>query len=279
MASAPDPVDTAARPVRPPSQLLQAMEALWLPFEAVGFWAVRPLLRELGRGDRHPVLILPGFTADDESTALLRGTLRGQGYYAHAWRLGRNVGPTERIVTGMRQRLDDLHEEHGRPVSLIGQSLGGIYARLLARERPEAVRQVITLGSPYRMVKGDRSAVQRLWNRVEHRHDGDVELLANVREEDRPPLEVPATSIYSRTDGVAPWHTCIDVVAERAENIEVRGGHLGMTINPAVVIAVLDRLAQPEDDWRPFAPPFGLRTWYPRPASWEERRTPLAATA
>ena len=254
------------------------MEAVWLPIEAAGFLAVRPLLRVLGRGDLHPVLILPGFTADDESTVLLRGTLRAQGYYAHAWRLGRNLGPTERIVTGMRERLDELHAEHGRPVSIIGQSLGGIYARALAREQPEAVRQVITLGSPYRMVQGDRSSVQRSWRRVEHLHDGDLQQLTQ-REEDRPPLQVPATSIYSRTDGVAPWQTCIDVVAERAENIEVRGGHIGMTINPAVVVAILDRLGQPEDDWRPFAPPLGLRPWYPRPASWEERRVPHLASA
>ncbi len=278
MALATDPVDLPFRPVRAPGRALRALEAAWLPIEAAGFWAIRPLLRGMGRGDRHPVLLLPGFTADDDSTALLRATLRTQGYYAHSWGLGRNLGPTARIVDGMRARLDELHDQHGRPVSLIGQSLGGVYARLLARERPEAVRQVITLGSPYRMQEGDRSTAQPMWERVRHLHDGDLPL-ATVREEDRPPLEVPATSIYSRTDGVAPWHTCIDVVAEQSENIEVRGSHIGMAINPAVVVAILDRLSQDEDDWRPFAPPPGLRSWYPRPASWQERRTRVRASA
>ncbi len=88
---------------------------------------------------------------------------------------------------------------------------------------------------------------------------------------------MPATSIYSRTDGVAPWQTCIDGVREHAENIEVRGSHIGMGLNPAAVVAVLDRLAQPEGDWRPFAPPPGLRSWYPKPASWQERRPRRAA--
>lgn len=262
---------TEERPVNPPKPILQAMEAAWLPLETAGFWAVRPFLRTIGRGDHHPVLILPGFGAGDESTTPLRWALRGQGYWAHAWKLGRNLGPTARAVNGMRDRLEELHGEHQRPVSLIGQSLGGIYARVLAREYPELVRQVITLGSPYRMVEGDRSAVQKLWKQVEHLHDGDLAVLKQ-REQDRPPLKVPATSIYSRTDGVAPWQTCIDVVRENTENIEVYGGHIGMAVNPAVLVAILDRLAQPESDWRHFAPPFVLRSWYPRPASWHERR-------
>jgi pimeloyl-ACP methyl ester carboxylesterase len=260
------------RSVRPPRRHLRALEVAWLPAEAAGFWALRPLLRRLGAGDQHPVLLLPGFGTDDRSLAPLRWTLRGQGYRAHSWGLGRNIGPTAKIVDGMQQRLLDLHAEHGRTVTLIGQSLGGVYGRLLAREHPNAVRQVITLGSPYRMVEGDRSNAQRAWQMVQHLHDGDLPLTA-MREEDRPPLLVPATSIYSRGDGIAAWQTCIDVVREHAENIEVRGSHIGMGLNPAVVLAVLDRLGQPEGDWRPFAAPPGMRAWYPRPANWHERRS------
>jgi len=262
---------SAGEGIPAPSRTLQAMETMWLPLEAAGFWAAGPLLRSIGRGDRHPVLLLPGFGADDRSLAPLRGALRAQGYWAHAWQLGRNVGPTARAVDGMRARLEDLHERHCRPVTLIGQSLGGIYARALSRQTPEAVRQVITLGSPYRMVAGDHSGAERAWRRVEHLHDGEIPHQGE-REEDRPPLTVPATSIYSRTDGVASWRTCIDVVREHAENIEVHGSHIGMALNPAVVVAILDRLAQPEGDWRPFAPPPVLRGWYPRPASWQDRR-------
>lgn len=247
------------------------MEAVWLPVEAAGFWAVRPFLRVLGRGDQHPVLVLPGFSASDQSTVPLRSALRAQGYWAHSWHLGRNLGPTSRIVNGMRDRLEELHTEHGRGVTLVGQSLGGVFARQLAREHPEMVRQVITLGSPYRMMAGDRSTAQPLWEQVQHLHDGDFPW-QDVAEHERPPLTVPATSIYSRTDGVAPWQTCIDEVREFAENIEVHGSHVGMGVSPAVVVAILDRLAQPEGDWRPFAAPVGLRSWYPRPAGWHETR-------
>ncbi len=254
-------------PVRAPSRRLQLMEVAVWPFEVAGFWAVQPALRALGRGDDHPVLLLPGFGASDLSTVPLRWTLRGQGYWAHAWQQGRNVGPTRRAVTGMRRRLEQLFGAHGRPVTVIGQSLGGIYARVLAREQPHMVRQVITLGSPYRMVEGDRSAAQPAWRRVEHLHTADLPL-RDLAEHERPPLAVPATSIYSRTDGIAPWQTCIDVVGPSSENIEIRGSHVGMAVNPATVFAILDRLAQPEDDWRPFQPPLPIRPWYPRATDW-----------
>ena len=177
----------------------------------------------------------------------------------------------------MRHRIEELHDQHGRTVTLIGQSLGGIYARHLAREHAAArapgdhARQPVPDG-------GGRPQLgaEPMWEQVKHLHDGDLRL-QDMREQDRPPLLVPATSIYSRTDGVAPWQTCIDEVREHAENIEVRGSHIGMGFNPAVVLAVLDRLGQPEGDWRPFAPPPGLRSWYPKPAGWHERRPGRAA--
>ena len=161
------------------------MEAAWLPAEAAGFAALRPWLRTLKRGDGHPVLVLPGFMTTDRSTAALRAVLRGQGYWAHPWRLGRNIGPTARIVTGMRQRLEELHDRHERPVTLIGQSLGGVYARVLAREHPELVRQVISLGSPYRMVDGDRSGADGVWERFRRFHDGEL-AFAGLAEHERP---------------------------------------------------------------------------------------------
>ncbi len=251
--------------------MLQLREALALPVEAAAFAACLPLVAAARSGDEHPVLFLPGFTAGDVSTVPLRTVVREHGYWVHAWRLGRNIGPTRRAVAGMRKRIAELHDTHGRRVTLIGQSLGGIYARLLARERPELIRQVITLGSPYRMVAGDRSTANPLWERVEHLHVNDLPL-DSVGEADRPPLLVPATSIYSRVDGVASWHTCIDIVRREAENIEVRSTHIGMGVHPAVIVAVLDRLAQREGQWHPFEPPLCLRPWYPQPANWTERR-------
>ena len=190
----------------------------------------------LGRGDGHPVLILPGLGADDWSTVPLRWTVRSQGYWAHGWRLGRNVGPTARVVAGLRHRVEQLGRAHARRVTIVGWSLGGIYARALARERPELVRQVITLASPYRSFETSPT-----------------------------PLAVPATSIYTRTDGVASWQNCINRTATRAENIEVYGTHNDLGINPTVILAVLDRLGQPEDNWQPFRPPWWAHCSYPQP--------------
>jgi pimeloyl-ACP methyl ester carboxylesterase len=203
---------------------------------------MRTILRSAGdvanlaRSDGHPVLILPGYATDDWSTVPLRWAVRSQGYWAHGWRLGRNDGPTARIVAGLRQRVEQVQRSHGRRVSLVGWSLGGVYARALARERPELVRQVITIGSPYRSF--ERSPA---------------------------PLAVPATSIYTRTDGVTSWQGCVDDVGPRAENIEVYGTHFDLGVNPAVIVAVLDRLAQPEGDWQPFRPPRWGQCAYPAP--------------
>lgn len=263
------------RPVRAPSWHRQVHEAIW-PLELAGLAAMRLPCELLALGDGHPVLVLPGFTASDDSTLPLRWMLNSRGYTAEGWGLGRNVGPTRRIVDGVRQKLDALHQRDGERVSIVGWSLGGIYARLLARERPELVRQVITLGSPYRMAVGDRSTASALWERIEHLHDGDLPV-AGFSEAERPPLTVPATSIYTRDDGVVRWQLCIDETGPtapnpRAENIEVYGTHIGLGVNPSVILAVLDRLALPEDEWRPFRPPLGLRPWYPTPASWTPYR-------
>ena len=213
-------------------------------FELGAFMAASPVLRAVGRGDRHPVLVLPGFTASDRSTVPLRATLRAQGYWVHGWGLGRNMGPDRRVVDGIARRLEEIHERHGRTVSLIGWSLGGVYARSLARTHPAAVRQVISLGSPFRMFPG-------------------------MREDQQPPLTVPSTAIYSRTDGIVHWSQCIDAERASAENIEVRGSHSGLGHNPAVLIVVTDRLAQPEGEWRPFRPRPGLGRLYPRSVWWQ----------
>ena len=111
--------------------------------------AAAPVLLRAPRGDGHTVLVLPGLLGEDRSTATMRAYLRSLGYDVHPWRLGRNLGPTPAILSGMTTRLEELHRTSGRPVSLVGWSLGGIFARELARSRPALVRQVITLGSPF----------------------------------------------------------------------------------------------------------------------------------
>ncbi|SNS10140.1 hypothetical protein SAMN04488107_1369 [Geodermatophilus saharensis] len=238
------------------------------------YLAARPLLPRLPVGDGHPVLVLPGLMADDVSTTTLRRVLRRLGYRVHGWRLGRNIGPTAECVEGMARRIEDLGDRYGRPVSLIGQSLGGIYARDLARKTPDSVRQVITLGSPFALQADTQTRAHRVFERYSHLH---VERRTLPLQTEATPLQVPSTSIYSHQDGIVAWQACLDRLSPHAENIAVHASHLGMGHNPAVIYAVADRLAQPEGTWRPFRCPLALRPAFPRPDVPEFTSRPAAA--
>jgi len=222
-----------------------------------------PLLRRAPRGDGHPVLVLPGFLASDFSTRTLRAFLRDRGYSAHAWGLGRNLGPNPELVAKMVERLQALRQRHERTVSLIGWSLGGVYARELARNFPSDVRQVITLASPFRDLSA--TSVPPLLRRFggRHRPENDTRR-AQLGE----PIPVPATAIYSKTDGIAAWQSCVEPSGPLSENIEVESSHLGIGHHPVVLLTIADRLAQPEGAWRPFQAPAGWRwPWVPHVAT------------
>ena len=254
--------------LRAPSLGFRALETMVFA-EAWAAVPTLPLLALARQGDGHPVLVLPGFTASDSSTWYLRQVLRAKGHRVHRWGLGSNLGPHPRIVRGVQRRLLALHESHGRRVSIVGWSLGGVYARELARAYPEHVRTVVTLGSPFRLRDGDRSSAERLYRGVAPRRDPFPG--RQLHEHDRERLPVPTTSIYTRTDGVVRWHACIDETGAMSENIEVRGTHAGLGLNAAALLAVADRLAQPEGRWRPFVAPLPARHLFPPPASWEPR--------
>jgi pimeloyl-ACP methyl ester carboxylesterase len=232
--------------IAPPSRLLLLAEgrALWEAGAAVALW---PLLQLTPRGDGHPVLVLPGLVASDLSTKLLRRFLKSRGYDAHGWGLGRNLGPREGIEDGMVEKLRQLHAASGRKVSLVGWSLGGVYARLLASRHPELVRSVVTLGSPF---NGSARATHawRVYEGVSGQSSEDPRRMKQVRP--TPPL--PTTSIYSRSDGVVAWRCSVEQAGPQSENIEVVASHLGLGAHPAVLYALADRLAQPEGQWKPF---------------------------
>jgi pimeloyl-ACP methyl ester carboxylesterase len=200
--------------------------------------AAVPLLRWAPRGEPHPVLVLPGLMASDLSTRVLRSWLARLGYPVVGWALGRNRGPTEEVLTELPRLVDRLAGEHGTSVSIVGWSLGGIYARRLARRAPRQVRQVVSLGSPF--ARTDRGALARR-------------------------LPVPSTAVYSRWDGVVDWRACRQRPGPTSENVAVHSSHLGMGHDPAVLWVVADRLAQPRHEWRPFQRPtrFGLGTLFP----------------
>jgi pimeloyl-ACP methyl ester carboxylesterase len=261
------PVSTT-EPIAPPSPLLLALETrAWFEFAALV--PALPALAAAPRGDGHPVLVLPGFLADDRSTRALRWFLRDRGYHAHAWRLGRNTGPAPETVSGLAERLTSLHRRHDRKVSIVGWSLGGIYARELARAFPDHVRQVITLASPFRDPGASTVArFARLGIGPKPTGDSTIPI-----ERLRAPLPVPTTSFYSETDGIVAWQSCL-AEGPRAENLAVESSHCGMGHHPTVLLAIADRLTQPEGVWQPYVPT--PPAWWPfapalRPAGAAQR--------
>lgn len=220
-----------------------------------------PWLGRAPRGDGHGVLALPGFLAADSSTGTMRRFLAGLGYAVHGWGLGRNRGPTDSVLDGLPRGLRELAERTGGPVSVIGWSLGGIYAREMARDHPELVRQVITLGSPFALVDARQSRADGAFRRRNRLHADPSRL--PTREQLSRPIPVPSTAIYSRSDGIVDWRACIAPEQPRHENVLVRCGHLGFGVDPATLWTIADRLAQPPGQWRPFRPPAGARAWFP----------------
>src|SRR5271154_7052566 len=234
-------MSVAVERLRPPSRTLMFLEGRALS-ELGAFLGALPLLSLAPRGDGHPVLVLPGLVASDVSTRPLRSFLKNRGYAANGWRQGRNLGLRPGVQHAMTDLLQELNDTHGRKVSVVGWSLGGLYARQLAKMMPERVRSVITLGSPfaghpratnawrvYEMASGRRAE-------EDHRFGGSLA--------EAPP--VPTTAIFSRTDGICAWQGCKETSSAIAESIEVESSHCGMGHHPAVVYAVADRLAQVE---------------------------------
>jgi pimeloyl-ACP methyl ester carboxylesterase len=239
---------------RPPSKILQLLELRALGEFGVSL-AVLPLLSRAPRGDGHSVLVLPGLIADDASTRPLRSFLADRGYDVHGWGLGRNLGLRPGVESKMKARLREIHRASGRKVSIVGWSLGGVFAREIAGAVPDAVRSVITLGSP---IRGNPRSTNA-WRIYEWASGQSVDDPKSRRpRNDAPP--VPTTSIYSRTDGIVAWQCSVEPPSDRTESIEVIGSHCGLGVNASVLYAVADRLAQPEGQWRPFERS-GLRRW------------------
>lgn len=240
--------------LKPPGPVLLALEgrAPWELGAALASW---PLLRQAPAGDGHAVIVFPGLGASDLSTLPLRAFLGARGYAARGWDLRFNLGPRRGVIDKCLERVRRIRRESGRRVSLVGWSLGGVFARELAKMSPGDVRCVVTLGSPF---TGDPRAnhAWRLYELASGHRLGDGAEFARVAA----PPPVPTTSIFSRTDGIVAWRCCVQKQGRMAESIEVSASHIGIGANPAAWFAVVDRLAQPEGRWAPFHRE-GWRRW------------------
>jgi hypothetical protein len=237
----------------PPSRVLTALEfPRW-----IGEYASSRVLDTITPaskvGEGRPVLVLPGFAANDFLTGRLRAHLRQRGFHVHGWRLGRNIGLTDRLVDGLVDRFVEVADRHDVPVSIVGWSFGGLLARRIAHEHPDRVRQIICLGSPWR-AEGEKTRATAMFERSRARH-GLSDRARDIVDQLRQPVPVPTTAIWSRTDGIASWSGCsVDETATPAiaENIEVPSSHVGLVANPLVLAVVVNRLRQDPDDWQTF---------------------------
>lgn len=241
-------MSVAAQSLRPPSRTLMFLEGRALP-ELGAFLGALPLLGLAPHGDGHPVLVLPGLVASDVSTRPLRSFLKTRGYAVSGWRQGRNLGLRPGVQHAMVDLVQELSDSHGRKISLVGWSLGGLYARQLAKMMPDRVRQVITLGSPFASTPKATNA-WRVYEMASGRRADEEDARFGGTLSGAPP--VPTTAIFSRTDGICAWQGCREQSSHMAESIEVESSHCGMGHHPAAVYAVAERLAQKEGEWAPF---------------------------
>jgi pimeloyl-ACP methyl ester carboxylesterase len=198
-------------------------------------------------GDGHPVLFLPGLLGDDNTFTELRRAAEEKGYKTHGWEKGTNFGFNAKTGRHLERRLKQVYDENGgKKVTIVGHSLGGVFARELAQQYPDMVRGVITLGSPIAAADNVNTFTERNLRKIHKFFDPSAE--GADKSGPLPPL----TSMYSKTDAVVPWAASIMGTAPHTENIEIDGGHAEMPDNLKAAVIVLEKLAQPEGGWKPF---------------------------
>lgn len=247
--------------------------------EAYDFFRKRDELIDLTPpGDGRPVMILPGFGASDISTKILRDFLRDKGYEAHGWGGGLNAGPSEPALHQCREQLEMLSKKFpGQKVTLVGHSLGGVFARELARAFPDQVDQVITLGAPFGADEHHSELPVRVLLKAFHLLYGghrDFVGRSTVSDHLMEPLPVPTTAVYSQNDGVVNWRQCITAPADNAENVEVQSSHIGFGMNKQSITVLLDRLNQAPGTWAPFDRAQYAHLGYPREQAHETYEMP-----
>jgi pimeloyl-ACP methyl ester carboxylesterase len=217
--------------LKPPNLLLALSDGPRALGDVAALKLATPLLRRLPAAkEPHAVMVIPGFLGEDRGNAPLIRYLNELGYTATGWGQGRNLGPSSFSEDSLRDSMENLFEVGNGKVSLIGHSLGGIYAREIARQQPEHFRQVITLGSPFGKGHQNGSHASRLFNRLNPEEDPRA-----IEDRLETPPPVPTTAIYTKADGVVNWRTSVQRGNHpHVHNIEVLGSHIGLNLNAAV---------------------------------------------
>lgn len=239
--------------IRRPSLALTSLEGVRATLSAARLATERKFLTALPKGDGHTVMVLPGFMAGDYSTLAIRYFLKQWKYEAYGWHLGVNFGLSKRrdLEALMAKQLKQHYARTRRKISLVGWSLGGVFARELARENPDMVRTVISLGSPIGGAPHG-TITGGLYEFITRTKFDDATLMAKIQLATQPVPDTPCTALYSRTDGIVSWQIATEKESHIAENIEVKSAHAGFGINPAVMFALADRLRQDENNWTKF---------------------------
>lgn len=185
-------------------------------------------------------MVLPGFATGDRATSILRAYLSFLGHDVHPWGLGRNDGDVPRLLALLVSRVAGLRRSAGRPVRLVGWSLGGYLAREVSRDIPSDVDRVVTLGAP--VVGGPKYTLAA---RAYRRRGADMDAIeAAVDAREAVPLTRPVSAIYSRKDGVVAWQACVDERNDCVDHVEVSSTHVGLAFSPDVYLLVATRLSR-----------------------------------
>lgn len=216
--------------------------------ELAGLAAGWGLLAGTPRGDGHPVLVVPEFLTGDGATWPLRRFLSDRGYAVYGWEQGFNLGPRPDVMSALQARIGLLADLHGTRVSLVGVSIGGIYAREAAKSRAASVRAVVTLGTPTRPVAEGALSESAPSTLVEALRLA----VGTMRERISKAPPVPTTALYSRSDGLVSWRACLEAEGPMHESVEIFSSHLGMAHNPLALMVIADRLSQAEGMWQPY---------------------------
>lgn len=204
----------------------------------------------LSNGSSHTTIVIPGFSTTNNSTAFLRKVLELNHHKAIEWVIHRNMGFDQKTMEESSKQILETADKSGKKVNIVGQSLGGCYARALANKHPDHVNMIITLGSPINGIGLINKHTIENYNEAVGLVDAAVIQHTEYFETFYPNPPCPVTSIFSKNDGVVHWSQSLITERKHSENIEIDSSHFGMGFNYDTLKIITDRLVQPPHNWK-----------------------------